>query len=408
MKMKFMMVAAAVAVIGTTACVKESGADVDNTPTSVGLKLVDDTELTRASAAPVQNVAVTFNSGYVFFTNDVDVIVKRTKIETGSYVSGADLDDDAAYAAGNKVWINDLKTTDNGGIINNVPGSAVKVYIAANLPQAEANVPTVAANISAVKALVVTAGNQGNAQGNVNNVTLYGDGVALGTHPSLANTKYAKVSVNAVGARIEINKISYDAANYTLLTGFQVDGIFVNQYYTEMSLDSKVDVTKLSNIQPADATAADAAFKSGVAPYTTAGVLFDYNAAGIGVDATGGSKLGWTANSGTNVWAYNVLAPKTATTAATLVAPHVVIRLSGITDANSLYAGKTQYLTVKEFKKASDKSVITTFLPGYVYYITDLVFNESHLTNVPEEETLTVYVEAKLMTWTRQEVEWGY
>lgn len=408
-----MAIAATVAAIGMISCAKEgdNGGIVNDKPISVALTLTENTA-SRAVAQPVAEETVDFSSGYVIFTNGVDIINKVTEIAAGSYVDSPDA---AAKAEGTKVWIEDMKTND--GEIKNVPAAATKVYIVGNLP-AGVTPPALTENISAVKDRVINFASQGNAIGSVADVTLYGDGVVLTAHPNLdlaaAGMKYAKVYVNAIASRIEIGSISYSNPATEFVTGFQIDGIFINHYYPQMSLSSKVSEAVTHNA-PINNTAADDMYVPGSPAYPVAasGKLFDYDS---GTDGLGEriTDISWKAAATTDVWAYNVLAPTSfdGTKVTALATPHIVIRLSNLTTLSDdmpakVYPG-TQYLTVKEFRKTGTNTVIESFTPGYIYYITNLTFNESNLTDIPEAVSVTVYVEAVLMTWTREEVSWGF
>lgn len=415
MNFKTMAVATIAMTIGMASCTKESvignGDGIDNAnPLNISIALTEN--VTRAVAAPIGNqVAVNFSSGYVIFTNSIGIINKITEIVSGSYPNSPSAEEEVAKIAGTKVWLEDMRTSDTGGEIRNVPAAATKVYIVGNLPD-DVNAPVLSENISAVKDRVIKIATQSNDAGSVTDVTLYGDGAPLVDLPSVPNAKYAVVSVNAIASRIEIGKISYNGST-GFVTGFQLDGIFVNHYYSQMSLSGRVSTVLTNNIV-VDNTTANAVYMSGSSSYADA-ALFNYEAGGIGYNVT---PVSWQAANpdepaDNNVWAYNVLAPTSCDgiNVAALAAPHIVIRLSGFATTGDtpgkVYPG-TQYLTVKEFRKVGTNQVIERLAPGYIYYITNLTFNESNLTDIPEEETVTAYVEAVLMTWTRQEVEWGY
>ncbi len=415
-----MAIAVMAAVIGMTSCAKDGGEQggADNGKTSsVKLVLTEKTH-SRAAAAPAAAASVSFKSGYVIFVNNVGVVNKVTEIVPGAYPGTPAQADIDAKTAGTKVWLNDMKAVDMGGEIKNVPDAATKVFIVGNLPSG-VTAPTLTENISTIQNRVISLLSQSNDNGDLADATLYGEGQTLIAHPTVADTKYAKVEVNAITSRIEIGAISYSHST-NFVTSFQIDGIFLNHYYTEMSLASKVSTALTHNV-PQDNTEADSWYATG-SKYLAAnlGKLFDYDQTnGLGFDVTAISKSAAdpAVSSDKNVWAYNVLAPKSVdgTVVTALNAPHVVIRLSNLVttgDTGSLPAEKiypgTQYLTVKEFRKANDSSLLESFAPGYIYYITNLTFNEANLTDVPESATVTVYVEAELMSWTREEVEWGF
>lgn len=404
----------AIAAIAMISCSKDDtitkDSSSDATPISVSIALTEKNDNARSVAAPVSQVAVNFNSGYVIFTNSLGIVNKVTQIIPGSYPGSPSTDEEAAKAAGTKVWLEDMKVVTVGGEIKNVPAAATKVYIVGNLPF-DVNAPAVSENISAIKDRVIRIASQTNGEGSVANVTLYGDGATLETRQTPVNSKYAKVEVNPIASRIEIGKISYSSIT-GFVTRFQIDGIFVNHYYPQMSLSGKTSVALVNNNMAADNTEANVIYQSG--SYYNETALYDFDADGIGYDVN--SSISWSAAdpnvSGTkNVWAYNVLAPKSCDgiEVAALAAPHVVIRLSNFAttgDKDGVVYPGTQYLTIKKFLKAGTTEVIESFQPGWVYFITNLAFNESNLTDIPEQETVTAYVEAVLMSWTREEVDY--
>lgn len=412
-KFKIMTVAVLSAMIGLASCSKDSGEKTggpdNNETTSVSLQLTKSVS-SRAVGGAAKEEAVDFNSGYVIFTNNVGVINKVTTIAPGDYPSSPGQADQDAKEAGTKVWLGELESA-GGSEIKNVPAAAQFVYIAGNLPTGS-TVPAITMNISTFNSQLLSVFSQSNATGSVADVTLYGGGVQLSAHGTITGAKYAKVKVDAVASRLEISKISYESST-NLITGFQIDGIFVNHYYPEMSLSSEVS-TELKNNAPADNTAADAMYMAAASgAYKTAdnGTIYDYDTDGIGVKIT---DVSWKANATTGVWAYNVLAPKTfASPVTAITTPHIVVRLSDITtkddvDDNDRVYKTTQYLTVKDFKLKGQSNPMGAFVPGYIYYITDLKFDESNLTDTPEAKPVTVYVEAELMEWKRAEVEWEF
>lgn len=411
---KTMAVIALSAIITMASCTKDNNAigkdgGNDATPINVSIALTEKNAVFRSVAAPANVATVNFKDGYVIFVNNVGVVNKVTQIVSGSFADETAGDKDAAKAVGTKAWLDDMKIS-GGSEIKNVPASAIKVYIVGNLPSG-VTAPALAENISDIKDRVIDFASQSNSEGNVADVTLYGDGVTLTAHSSISGAKYAQVEVNAIASRIEIGSISYSSAT-SFVSRFQIDGIFVNHYYSQMSLSGVVSKDIENNL--VDDNAEANTVYSNSSAYTVA-ALYDYYMNGIGFKV---SETSWSAadpfdSNDKNVWAYNVLAPKSCDgiVVGALTAPHVVIRLSNFTttgdNPSKVYPG-TQYLTVKKFREKGTNNVIESFKPGVVYFITDLTFNESNLTDIPEQEAVTVYVEAKLMSWSRQEVDWEF
>ncbi len=411
MKINFRMMAAAAmtAMLALGACSKEDVGSTDNGETAVfSLKLSQASESTRAVADAATENVVSFNTGYVIFSNNAGGIVKVTEIIAGTPTADQ-------ITAGSHVSITALKTATTGAKIENVPSSSKNVHIIGNLPSG-VPVPAIGNNINTYKATALTIQSQSNAAGSTADVMLFGESdiKTAASHATLTDGDlYATVSVDAIAARIEIGSIAYDnGADPDFITAFNIDGIFVNYYYPSMSLDSKV-TTALVNNAPADNATADKWYNPADAaskyPTATPAALYDYKtAASLGVALTS-PETGWKADATTKVWAYNVLAPTSFGSPVTaLAAPHIVIRLSSIVATTPSVYTTTQYLTVKEFKNTETGTVIDKFEPGMIYYITKLTFNESNLTDVPEQGTVSVFVEAKLMEWERVAVEGGF
>lgn len=410
------MAIAAVAVIGMTACQKNGGSEPETDGAgTVSIALSQELGAkTRAVGAPqTANSAVTLNDGWVIFTNDANSVNKVVEIATGTYAVDTDPNKATAQANGTKVWLGDMTAT-GGSAINNVPAAATRVWIAGNLNGLTP--PALGENITAIKGRTVAFGTQNNATGTTANVTLWGgkddhtDAPALlsdNTLTPLPGDKYAKVAVDAVAARIELGSIVYENST-NFVTAFRLNGIFLNKYYPTMTLNS--EASSNVNWQPADATIAATMFAGGSAEYPLAasGALYDYNASGIGTAVSPG--VGYNAG-GTNVWAYNVLAPQTFVSPLTAMTPQLIVRISNITTPTdpNFYGSSDQYLTVKTFKEATAPyNTVASFQPGYVYYITKLAFDESHLTPVPNQAEVIAYVEAQMMQWQRTEITGEY
>lgn len=413
MKIKSLLVAALIATIGITACSKsESGGnDLSNggngETKSMHLKLSqgngqnDPLFGSRAEGSPVTDkTTVIFNDGVIYFTSAKGDILKTTVITNTN---------NNADATGSTVGIQKL-TVSGGAVIPNVPATVDHVYIAGNLPTG-ANVP-MTGNISNVEGAIVTVQHMYDASGDVSKVVLFGDADAV-NHPTDTDAKYAKVDVNAIAARIEIGEIKYrnnnnDITTDDVITSFDLEGIFINHYYSSMTID-RVAKSVVKN----GSTEAFYAYNTTEYPSAINNILYDANvgntAMGIFVQPS------VTPSTAGKVWAYNLLAPDSYkangdATASAVSVPHIVIRLGDIVsidddNGNAAYPDN-QWLTVTKFyDKDNSNAPITKLEPGMIYKIASVKFDESNLTPEPEIEPIKVYVEAELMEWTTVNTE---
>jgi hypothetical protein len=113
------------------------------------------------------------------------------------------------------------------------------------------------------------------------------------------------------------------------------------------------------------------------------------------------------------VWAYTIFAPTSVdgTTVTAIDNQRVIVRLNNVTTKDDVtgtpvYA-TTQYLTVRRFVNKTNGNTVT-IEPGHVYRITSLAFDESDLSPIPNEQTVTVYVEVSVMQWTTDDVDVAY
>jgi hypothetical protein len=382
MKHSFFNAALAAFVLsGLSACVSESlenaGQTADET---VNLKFVDE-GFTRAVEAGVEaETTVAFTAGYALFVNSGSgLIVKVTELT-------ADAPTSADITAGTKVQVSSSMT------INKVSAGADKVYIIGNLPSGVlSTAPAVNATIASVNATSIAIATQADET----KATLYGSANVTKSESSITAT----VALKAIDSRIEIGKISYSG---TYLTGWNLDGIFLDHYYPTMGVGGTAN-SDLFSETVANNAAADLKYTDNVAPYLTAaaGILYDWNSTPT---AATGTPLA-VAPASSKVWAYNALTPASNIAANN---PRIIIRLSSLTNADgSAYSGETRYLTVKKFLDSSTNAEVT-FTQGKIYKIANLSFTDNNLAPIPNESSVTVSVSVTAMQWDVQNVNAGF
>jgi hypothetical protein len=245
--------------------------------------------------------------------------------------------------------------------------------------------------------------------GGVDNVTLYS-----GETPITASgkTRAASVSIGAIGARIELGAIGFNnaGANAGKVTGFQIDGIFINNYYPEIAVMGEASTPVIAHM-PANANAAIKAFAEGSAEYPAniKSILYEYNlAAGLGEDDGTGIRFTSEAAPSTNVWAYNMLAPKTwdGSNVTMLEVPNVIVRMSAFqVDPSIKLDGQTCFISVKGFRDKATGNVISYLEPGKVYKIAELLFDVDDLKASPVPTLINVDVDVTLLPWEAVDVE---
>lgn len=385
MKMNFksMMIAALAMTTMFAACSKDEGANNNQNGDERTVQIqINRTETRSVGAQVPNNDPVKFTSGYLLFANGADAVTMVVTINTGS----------ATYNSTAKtVGVEALEAT-GGEWITAVPGQSAKVYFIGNSPVT----PAVGND---VKTLSATVSSQWKSDGSVDNVTLYGGaaltkmttGTGTGSGGAITDEDYeATFSVSPIVARFEIGAISGD----TDITDFQVDGIFFDNYYDAMYINGTA-ITTAGNLKLNGSTVAKYATDGTGGSYTTAmaGSVYDYAAAGLTAPTAG------------NAWAYNLLAPTSASPAM----PALVIRLSGV-EVNSVAWPGDYFLTVQNFYEdpAGTPVKITQLEQRQVYVISDLEFTADDLTTEPYLKTKNVRVKINMLTWESNEVGYDF
>lgn len=379
---KFLAAALALATVFTS-CIKEGGDNgagkVDGNTTDINI-VVNYGGETKATGGNIgHETPITISSGKLYFTDATGVILKTVNVVTSG--------------TSNENQIN----VNGAGVqtIGKVPAEVEGIYMACNVPTLLSAVGVVdgTTNISDVEEAVVTVKSQYVFGGGVSNVAVWGaDAVTPGV---AADDPYeASITLNPLSARIEIDKFTLTEGD---VTQYIVDGIFVNNYYTEMNLNGTAISGKLQENDPETDPQNPTIYKEGSTEYpsTDNGVYYDYKAAGIGTAAYPSYNAG-----ASKTWAYNLLAPASA------AVPKLVIRFTGFA-ATDAHQGN-RYITVKGFKTSDGQGGtvdVTELVPGNIYRIKDFKFTAGTLATEPEAELVDVEVEITVAKWLEVEVE---
>lgn len=361
MKLKIIF-AAAIAALAFASCSKDTDetAPIDtNETTSVYLKL-DKGNVSRAVSSSIVNDGdpVSINNGYLYFTNSMGQITNVFPIH------------DAVAAS----------ELESGKTFTNIKSNAARIYFFGNIPPIGVNMSSTG-NIDDVLRNVLSMPSQIDHEGGVSNVLVYGLGDVIISQMNSLRT--ANVTVEAQVARIEIPYLMMQGN----VTGFKLDGIFVNNFYNDARLDGFVEgyltyYAWNSNFIPGDPSVPmyDPQFAT---------VTHDYDES-VGLGYVNGPTYLPTSGA---VWAYNVFT-------ADGNVPHIVLKFSEIMTNNGAFFNSPQFITVKGFNDASTGERLSRLEKGKVYkFAAGIPVNDSNFTSEPELESVDVDVTVKVMAW---------
>lgn len=363
--------------VGASSCSSDDntlGTDENETKT-VFLKLGDGPTTYAEGSAKEDKATVVFNNGHLYLATAAGAIIQHYTIGSGTT--------DLTSATNKYINLEEFKTS--GITLSSVPGSVTNVYIVANHPadattpptSAPASLPTTGP-IGVVKNSVLNVEHQGTFE----SVNLYGEEVL-----ALVDTKWtAEVTLNPTVARIELTKLT----SSHLITGYEVEGIFVDNYYATATVNGTVGTATDNSGADVDGTLfMDGSSKYGVELKPS---IYDWYTVANPLVATG---VVATPKTG-NVWGYNVFAAATGTSAV----PRIIIRLKNITTeiGSGVSFANPQFLTIKNLKAGSVK--IDNFEAGKIYNIKNLTFHGTNLTSAPNTKPIEVEVTVKLAKWS--------
>jgi hypothetical protein len=395
MKRNFLQVAGAVALSLTVAfagCSRDEG-DASSAPRSVILKVALPEVATRAEAAP-ESGQETFQPGWLFFTNAGGTITRALQITpTGNYQS--------TTPDGNEVGVGQF----SGGVeILNVPGPSAKVHVISNLPATGTwttwnATNAVGKNISEYAGESITVQSQYNgttagpqAEGDGSAVTLYGSGDITPVMAGAPDEFEATVALVPIAGRVEITKFSTDILE---ITGFDVTGVFVNNYYPALAIDGTIGTSAIT-----DNGSTVGNYVSGSTSYQAIDLEKLFN---VGTYSAVSQEA--TPPTSGDVWAYNLLAPALGT--GQHYFPHIVIKIENITVADPVNAafagGTTWYLTIANVQ-VNGTGAYLDFVKGNIYRLEEVAFTLSDLGSLPELTTKKVTVAVSVTAWAGQTV----
>ncbi len=373
---------AALAVVFTACSQNEELSSSDQK--SVFVKL-DIGQGTRAIQAPFGNNRPTVSSLRIYFHNNTPgSILKMVAISSTTTPS-----------------INDLI---NGAKISDVPSSATHVTVFGNIPSSILTTVPTAGTIASVKSTMLGVETQTTAE----HVLLNGsDGVLQSASGAGAPTwistlggvgagdLYAEVTIAPAFARVEIEGMKTKTGS--AITGYSLQGIFLNNIYTQMQLDGTVpsSVTLQNNGPDATKYLQDVTGSPLVYPSANNGIFHNWFAPSLVAALTGGI-YEITAGAGMR-WAYQVI-PNANTAANDQL--QIIMRLTNVTGTGLTYTGD-QFLTIRGFLDSATGTPVT-IQPGKIYTIStaDFEFDENDITDTPVTNAVGVYLKVTVTPWS--------
>lgn len=386
-------IAATAILVGLTSCKQEPTPDtpVVAQQKSVFLKLENAPQLaSRSDSESALSEKAVLTKGVIVFVNG-EQITRYVNIATTG---------DAGYTEPDDSQVPTIQISELTAGVNFAGINANKVYVIGNrvaselvgLPtqDSEGKIPMGTKMIDVIKnasSLLEVTDAADMADGVHADAPMFG--VSMLVKDAVGEAYTAEVELTPIMARLEIKEIK--ATDVT----FDLNGIFVNNYYTEAQVDGLVPVgTALQNNA------------STVASYVQAyhaTALRDWSGTSLGTkqgDATAGFSV-----KPTDVWGYNVFQAKNII-AADKNLPRIVLRMSDVRDKNNIEltdiegAVVDKFITVNRFLD-SGSAPITEFKAGYVYTITEISFDKSKLTEEPElaDRVVTAKVKVSVLEW---------
>lgn len=393
MKIKFKhftLLIAALLMVGFSSC---SSDDVDNTTPGVeenGTKTVflqiNNGPTTYAEGASKVAGAVNFKNGDLYFVTAAGAIMKHYTI--------TDADTDIANTVpGKNIKMSDIVKPNLGeGIsISGLPGNITQVYIVGNYTTtATTTVPALntSGSIKGINKHVLKVENQGA----FDLVNLYGTAPLVQKNDGVAGIDFtASVELKPTVSRIELTELKGDMN----IVSFEVEGVFVDNYYSEGNVDGTVVGGSIKDWKDASSSA-NGVFSNnteGFYPDVLKPTIYDWYTTPFASTIDEADEKPSTKPAG--VWGYNLFAQGGTVSAV----PRIVIRLKNVKakPETGVTFSDPQFLTIKGFTNGS--TAVTKLEPGHIYKIDPVVFHGVDLGTVPNMKPINVNVNITLANW---------
>jgi len=276
--------------------------------------------------------------------------------------------------------------SDAGLKFTNLDPSVVNVYVVANVPSTTLPATEPETTLTAVNATVMNIADQQKKDA-ASVVLANTDKTVVGltdlnSTASNGNKNYkAPIELTPIVSRIQIAKISVDED--ATITSFKLLGIYIDNFYTTMSIGGTLGATKEKASSPGT-------FISTSAPYSTIN-LYDENT------TTGLVQNPFESTS--KVYGYQFF----PTNAGLSTVPYIILKLTNVekssTATRDISASTTYYIAVKAYKEETTSAGITAFLPGKIYIIANIPVSEKNLVTDPTQNLINVTVNVTIKNW---------
>jgi hypothetical protein len=187
------------------------------------------------------------------------------------------------------------------------------------------------------------------------------------------------------------------------ILSFKLDGIYINNTYTKLAIDSVTRPTAVGDTLN---------FGSAAAVWTNTATYPAAFCDNINASASQGS---FTPDKEGDHWGYYIVPLSSANGAkgTTIngvqrpeVVPHIVLKVSDVSVEAGQVIPTPMYLTVRGYKTKDGKDV-KQFDAGYVYYITNIAFGLEDLSIEPEADPADITVTLTVLDWVDELIEGG-
>jgi hypothetical protein len=405
----------------------------------------------RSESDPVASgTPLTLNEGYLVFADKDDVITYVVTV-----LGGTDADESYAVTSAGAAAEIGIDHLDASKLdiewITGVPGTTTQVTFLGNLDVANNTTIDAPKKHDDLSDLEVTVEQQCAADGGVGKVMLHGwaeleksqQTVGPGGADINAQKDFDAIfDVTPIVSRFEFDAITGTHSDGTSTFTYQIDGIFIDRYFSTVSLADTLPSARKGWFVETGANkalfATDATYTSSPADpdnyydtgyYKTANRDVVYNVAADMDVTTPGSK----------VWAYNLLVPYHGTywkspsrkttddprnAAADEVTngaavsgvvpelnymPAIIIKLSNVVVDGETWQGDW-FLTIENFYSDPDQntSPVTKLGRGMVYTFSDIKFNEGDIQRGPYIKNMNVYVRISMIEWETDELGYDF
>lgn len=288
----------------------------------------------------------------------------------------------------------------SGFKFTNLDPSVVNVYVVANVHSSTLPDRAPGTTLTAINAKAQNISDQQTA--NAASVVLANTGKTATSTSAVAapnnvasngNAQFeAKIELTPIVSRIQIKKVSADAT----ITSFKLEGIYIDNFYPQMTIGGAF--TSITIQHATD----KATFDATKAPYITTN-LYDESASGLEKNPFGAATP--------QVYGYQIF-PTTSTAHENV--PYIILKISGITttsNATRNFPDGTYYVAVKAYKEAGTSAApVTSFLPGNIYTVEDIVVSEKNIVTDPTKSLINVTVNVTVKAWesTSLNPDFGY